>query len=167
MGLPDIFTFNKETKEKAGQLYFRDDHKFTFRFLELEDTIMVERNKDKTVKNGWKHFYSLEFPCAGYKGVAQPGSYTLSYGRDVIFDLYGILPDADKPDKGLPPAKGLQRVDNIIKWLVNIGNVQRMKIIAKRSKNQVYERITLFLGIGLMLQFLIIAIELLMKRGGG
>jgi hypothetical protein len=154
--------------EKGLQLYFRDDVKFIFRFLPLEDTFLQLRNKERVVIRGWKHFYSNQFPFTGYKNIPS-GFVTISSGRDVITDVYGVIPSQELPDSGVvvKDAKdGNIRLVKIVKWLSEVGEARRLKIMAKRVKNSSYDRIVLFLGIGLMLEILIIVIELLQRRGG-
>jgi hypothetical protein len=168
--------FGGDLVEKALQLYFRDDLRFVFRRLELEDTFLEQRNKDKTIVKGWKHFYKNQFPFVGYKNIPA-GMVTLSFGRDVILDPYGLVPEAEKPDKGIKivgdvinskisiQANGM-RVTNIIKWLVEVGTARRRKIMAKRHKGNSYDRLILFLGSSLMLEIVLIVIILLQRRAG-
>lgn len=151
-------------KEKGLQLYFRDDGRFIFRRLELEDTFLEEKNNEHVIIRGWKHFFKNQFPFAGYKGI-KPGMVTLSCGRDVVLDPYDLVPDTEKPDKGTKELiKPIVRATNIVKWLVEVGNARRLKLMAKRAKNVATDRIILFLGAGLMVELLIIAIIVLQKR---
>jgi hypothetical protein len=152
--------------EKGLQLYFRDDLRFIFRKMELEDTFLQEKNKEKTIIRGWKHFYRNQFPFVGYKNIPA-GMVTMSFSRDVVLDPYKLVPEAEKPDKGIADLKGILRVTNIVHWLAEVGNARRLKIMAKRNKGGSYDRIVLFLGSGLMLEILVIVLILLQRRGGG
>lgn len=153
-----LFSFGPP-KEKRTQLFFRDDGKFQFRKLELEDTFLVEKNKDDVVQKGWKHFYRNQFPFEGYKGIPAD-MVTMSFARDVLLDPYDLVETRDKPDKG----KGL--VSEVISWLVEVGTMRRLKMIAKRGKISTYDKIVLFLGAAFMCQVLIIGLMVLAKRGG-
>jgi hypothetical protein len=155
-----------EPIEKSLQLYFRDDGRFIFRFLELLETIMVERNKEKAIIRGWKHIFGNQFPFVGYKNIPS-GKVTLGFNRDVILDPYKLVPDSEKPDKGAVDTKGLVRIKSIVKWLTDIGEARRLKLMAKRGKNSSYDRIIMFLGIGFMLEIVIICIVLLQNRVAG
>ena len=152
--------------EKSLQLYFRDDGRFIFRFLEMTETILVERNKEKTIIRGWKHIFCILFPFVGYKNIPS-GKVILGFNRDVILDPYKLVPDSEKPDRGVSDAKGLVRIKSIVKWLTDIGDARRLKLMAKRAKNTSYDRLIMFLGIGFMLEIVIICIVLLQNRAAG
>lgn len=130
--------------EKRTQLYLRDDGKFTFRKLPIKDTFMVEKKGDEILK-GWKHFYKLQFPFAGYKGM-QADMVTLGFDRDIILDPFGIVKDADKPDKGKPI--------NENKFITEIAETQRYKHQAKPGQQLLLNKVTIFLGIGTLLMAL-------------
>jgi len=90
-------------KEKQLQLYFREDGKVQFRMLEVEDTFLVEKKNGQRIA-AWKLAYKLLLPFAGY-GDIKPGNVTVSYARDIIFDPFKLLKDAEKPDKSKSIAK--------------------------------------------------------------
>lgn len=156
-------------KEKAEQLHFRDDSSFEFRFLEIEDTFLVERDKED-IKRGWKHLFRLQFPFAGYKNMRK-GQVTLSFDRDIILDPYGIIEnDRDNPEKR-QEKKVMDVFGNEVKlkgtraWLSDVGEARRSKIMGRRKPSQSYNRIILFLGGTLILQILIVGIEVLVRMG--
>ena len=71
-------------KEKRTQLFFRDDGKFIFRKLEIEDTFLVEKFNKEVVK-GWKHYFKLQVPFPGLKGIAAD-MVTMGCDRDIVLD---------------------------------------------------------------------------------
>jgi len=123
-------------KEKRTQLFFRDDGKFTFRKLTIQDTFMVEKKGDDILK-GWKHFFKLQFPFAGYKGM-QPDMVSLAYDRDIILDPYGIVAENDKPDK--------RKKMNENPWITEIAETQRYKHQSNPSSQFVADKIVLIVG---------------------
>lgn len=142
-------------KEKRTQLYFRDDGKFTFRKLRIEDTFLVEKKGDDIIK-GWKHFYKLQFPFVGLGGSALElkkaiGSdmVTLGYDRDIILDPFGIVDDKEKPDK--------KRAINDNPWITDVAEGQRYKAQNKPGNRLLVEKITLILGACTVLIVLAIA----------
>jgi hypothetical protein len=147
-------------KESRTQLLFRDDGKFIFRKLEVEDTFLQEKNKDNVIVKGWKHFYKLQFPFPGGQGV-KADMVTLSFSRDVVLDPYNLIDYRDIPDNKGNPAKV-----GIAQWLVDVGQARRLKMIVKRGKGSIYDKITLFLGAGFMLEILIILILALRSKAG-
>lgn len=159
-----IFDFGTP-KEKRTQLYFRDDGKFTFRRLEIEDTFLVERNKDGMIIRGWKHFYNNQFPFGGYRNIAAD-MVTLSSGRDIVLDPYNLVPEKEKPGKVAKQAVKVAGQPPIVDWLVEVGNMRRLKEMSKRGKASTYDKIVLFLGTALMLEILIIGILVAANRMG-
>lgn len=100
-------------KEKRTQLYFREDGKFHFRKLEVEDTFLVEKRNGKRF-SAWKLAYKLQLPFAGFKDIKRD-NVTVSFARDIIFDPFDVLPAAEKPD----------RSKNISKpWITSIAESQ-------------------------------------------
>ena len=88
-----------ETTEKTGQLLIRDNGNFRFRMLELADASLVEK-KNKQVVKGWRHYFKLEHQFKGF-GRIPPGMYTLCHERDIVYDPYNVLSEAEKPEKDL------------------------------------------------------------------
>lgn len=156
-------------KERRTQLHFRDDGTFEFRKLEIEDTFLVERNKEEIVK-GWKHFYRNQFPFAGFKSI-KPDQVTLSYDRDIILDPYEITKDdEDNPEKSTRVIQDdTQRFEQrgVKVWLSSVGEARRLKMMANRAKSSSYNRIILFLGSALMVELLIIGLIIARGEGGG
>lgn len=128
-------------KEKRTQLLFRDDGKFTFRKLAIEDTFLVEKIKDNIIK-GWKHFYKLQFPFPGGEGVPAD-MVTLAFDRDIILDPYNILDDKEKPSRN----KGI----NENPWITDVAEGQRYKAQNKPKTMLMVEKITIFIGIATLL----------------
>lgn len=157
-------------KEQRTQLHFRDDGTFEFRKLDIEETFLVEKDKNGEIVKGWKHFYNNQFPFAGYKGI-KADQVTMSFDRDIILDPYGLIEtDKDNPNKSqkiLNDAAVRSKQGNgvgIKAWLADIGEARRLKMMANRAKTSNYNRIILFLGIALIFELLIISLEVLMKR---
>lgn len=90
--------------EKTGQLLFRDNGNFRFRQVEISEASLVEKVQGVVVK-GWRHFFKLQFPFGGYKGI-KAGMYTLSHERDIVYDPFNILSDSDKPE-AITPMTGI------------------------------------------------------------
>lgn len=128
-------------KERRTQLILRDDGKFEFRKLRIIDTFMVLLKGDVVLK-GWKHFYRLQFPFAGYKSI-RPDMVTIAYDRDIILDPFNIIKEGDKPGKNKPI--------NENKWISDVAETQRYKHQSKPSKQLLLGKVTLFLGIGTIL----------------
>lgn len=131
-----IFGLLGPPKEKRTQLLFRDDGKFIFRKLEIEDTFLVEKMNKEIIK-GWKHFFKLQFPFPGLKGIPAD-MVTLAFDRDIILDPYGIVDDKDKPDKH----KKIDEND----WITDVADGQRYKAQNKPGNMLMLDKITLMLG---------------------
>ncbi len=134
-------------KEKRTQLFFRDDGKFIFRKLLIEDTFLVEKAGDDIIK-GWKHFFKLQFPFPGLKGITAD-MVTLGFDRDIILDPYGLVDEKDKPDK--------HRKINDNDWITDVAEGQRYKAQNKPGTMLLLDKITMFLGAAVLIIVLAIA----------
>lgn len=128
-------------KEKRTQLRFRDDGKFTFRKMYIEDTFLVEKIKDIIIK-GWKHFYKLQFPFPGGEGIPAD-MVTLAFDRDIILDPYNILDEKEKPSRN--------RNINDNPWITEVAEGQRYKAQNKPKTMLLVEKITMFIGIATLI----------------
>lgn len=142
-----MFNILGPPKEKRTQLHFRDDGKFTFRKLLIMDTFLVEKYKDDIIK-GWKHFYKLQFPFAGLKGISAD-MVTLGFDRDIILDPYGIVDEKEKPNKN--------RKINDNPWITEVADGQRYKAQNNPGNMLMLDKITVFLGVATLLIVLAIA----------
>ena len=86
-------------KERGTQLYFRDDGGFHFRTLDIEDTFVVEKNKQKEAVKAWMMRYKLLKRFDGFKSIGAD-MVTVSYGRDIVFDPFRQLNESEVPEKG-------------------------------------------------------------------
>jgi len=132
-------------KEQRTQLFFRDDGKFIFRKLPIVDTFLVEKKGDDIVK-GWKHFYKLQFPFAGFKGISAD-MVTMGFDRDIILDPFNIIDEKDKPD--------VRKKINENPWITDVADGQRYKAQNKPSNKLLLEKITTFLGVATL--FIVLA----------
>lgn len=138
------------SKEQRTQLFFRDDGKFTFRKLEVEDTFLVEKT-DNAIVRGWKHYYSLQFPFTGY-GKIPADMVTLGYSRDIILDPFGLVSDIEKPEAG-----GVSKLDK--RGISDVAETQRYKVQNKPTGMYLVDKVTLILGAGFLLQLIFAGIR--------
>lgn len=135
-------------KEQRTQLFFRDDGKFVFRKLPFEDACLVEKVGGEIIK-AWKHFYSTQIPFNGFKNI-HADMVTLAHDRDIILDPFNKIPDIDKPEKSQ---------NGILGWIANIGEIQRYKQQNKPQSTLLIDKITYFLGAGLIIMMLAFGIR--------
>lgn len=134
-------------KEKRTQLFFRDDGKFIFRKMLIEDTFLVEKVDNNIIK-GWKHFFKLQFPFAGLKGIGAD-MVTLGFDRDIILDPYNLVDDKDKPD--------IRKKINENDWVTEVAEGQRYKAQNKPGSMLMVDKVTVFLGVAVLIMVLAIA----------
>lgn len=140
-------------KERRTQLFLRDDGKFQFRKLEMEHGAMVEKQSGEIVK-AWPHFYKLQKTFNGYKGIGAD-MVTIAFDRDIILDPDDQLSSDEKPEKGTQLVK---------KWISRIGEAQRYKVQNKPGSMLLWDKITMFLGTALVLEWVIIGINIAINR---
>jgi hypothetical protein len=142
-------------QEQRTQLHFRDDGRFEFRKMKMEATFLIEKLDDQIVK-GWKHLFKNQYPFPGYKKMGAD-LITLSYDRDLILDPYGVVTEEELPTKDKKPEQG-KHTQPMKEWLVSVGNAQRLKIMAKPSGSTLADKLTIFMGIALVLEIITILV---------
>jgi len=75
---------------------------------------------------------------------------TIAFDRDIILDPYDQLSPTEKPEKGP------QLIKN---WISRIGEGQRYKVQNKPGSMLMLDKITMFLGTALVLEWVIIGIN--------
>jgi len=136
-------------KEQRTQLYFRDDGRFIFRKLDIENTFLVEKTKTGEASKAWMLRYKLLKRFDGFKGIGAD-MVTVSYARDIVFDPFSQLKVNEKPEKG----KGL--IKEFIKKIATSICYQH----ERTAKGTTFvETITLFLGVTMVLLALAIGIK--------
>jgi hypothetical protein len=136
-------------KERRTQLFFRDDGKFQFRKLEIEHGAQVEKQNDEIIK-AWPHFYGLQKVFNGFKGIGAD-MVTIAFDRDIILDIYDQLSPDEKPEKGHQLIKS---------WISRIGEGQRYKVQNKPGSMLLWDKITMFLGTALVLEWVVIGVNI-------
>jgi hypothetical protein len=134
-------------KEKGDQLHFYADGSFEFRKKPLEDGCIVERVEDQVLK-AWPYFYSAQMQFDGYKSI--PASMPiLSFDRDMILDPFNKIPQSEtvngKPDKNDV---------NVKKWLSQLAESMRYKVMSKPGSMLLVDKITVFLGVALLMEII-------------
>jgi len=135
-------------KEKRTQLYFPDYGGFEFRKLPLEDSCLVEKANGEVVK-AWKHFYCNQLTFDGYKNI-HAAMVTLGFDRDFVLDPFNKIPVA-----GDVSGKPKRNEADIKKWTSQVAESQRYKVMNKHGNLLLLDKITMFLGIGLLLLIII------------
>lgn len=91
-----------DTNEVKGlQVLFKDNRHIKFRQLPIRHTCLAEvdvRDKNIVVK-AWKDYFRNHYSFKGYKNLA-PGEATLSFERDIVFNLNKVLDVTQLPKTG-------------------------------------------------------------------
>lgn len=145
MGLfsPDI--------ERRTALHWFDDGSFKLEKREFEDACLVEK-KDKEVIRAWKHFYTAEIPFDGYKGMTAD-MVTMTFNRDFILDIFNKVPVSANASAGKPKANDEK---SIREWTSQVAESERYKVMNKKGSMLLIEKITMWLGIALILELLLL-----------
>lgn len=86
-------------RERGCQLYFRDDGPFHFRMLDIDDASLVAKTQSGEASMAWQLHYKLLKQFVGFKKIAA-NMVTISFGRDIVLDIFSQLKDHEKPEKG-------------------------------------------------------------------
>lgn len=136
-------------KEQRTQLHFRSDMRFQFRNVELEGSDQVIK-QDGEIVEAWPDFFNLQKSFNGYKNI-NAAKVTVVFDRDIILDPFKQLSDEEKPEKGRRLVKS---------WITRIGESQRYKVQNKPGRMLLLDKITMFLGTALVLEWVIIGINI-------
>lgn len=152
MGLFDGLTGT--VKEQKTQLFFHDDGSFEFKRREFIDSCLVEKRDNVAIK-AWKHFYSLDMPFPGYRNLPA-GTVSLAFNRDFILDPFEKVPVSEAPNTG-KPVKNDDR--KIREWTSQVAESQRYKVMNKPGNLLLWDKITMFLGAGFILELVAFGIS--------
>ena len=137
-------------KERRTQLFIRDDGTFIFRKLDVENTFLVSKDaSNQVVESAWLMPYKLLKRFDGYKNIGAD-MVTLSYGRDIVLDLFNQLGDREKPNKGADIRKEFVR---------KIAQATFYKHVRKAKGSLFMEKVTMYLGVILILLALAIGLK--------
>lgn len=139
------------TKEQRTQLHFFDDGSFQFRKLPMKEACLVQE-ADGVVLKAWPTFYASEIQFDGYRNIPAD-MVTLSFDRDFILDIFNKVPVSETKE-------GKPKKDNtsITRWTAQIAESQRHKVMVKGGKLLLMDKITIFLGVALLLLVLVFAL---------
>lgn len=142
-------------KEERTQLHFLDDGSFEFRKLPFQDACLIEKKDDK-IDRAWKHFYASELRFDGYGKKFPADMVILGFNRDFILDPFNKIPVHENPAGGKP--KKIEA--DIRSWTAQVAESQRYKVMNKPGNMLLMDKITLFLGLALILEIFIIGISM-------
>lgn len=123
------------------QILFKDNRSVKFRKLLIEHTCLCEKKGDETLR-GWKHYFNNQYLHRGFAGLPV-GKATLSFERDIVLNIHGVLKEDVLPKKG-----------GDIKQHKDIGVSRIRQIAAKPQMNAGQEKINLVLSITLIIMAL-------------
>lgn len=139
--------FGNNKQNKRQQLLLHDDNSFEFVDREVVDTFLVESKgsgDEKIFLRAWRHLYNNQFTFPGCQGV-KAGQVTLSFERDVIYDLFGVVPETEriggsKYNRNKTTKYGLELTPTM-QWLADVGHARRFKLFGKRHKSMNMDKI--------------------------
>ena len=120
------------------QILFKDNRSVKFRKLPMEHTCLCEKKGDVHLRD-WKHYYRLSYFHRGFKALPV-GKATISFERDIVLNLHGILQEKELPLKG-----------GDIKQHRDIGISRIRQIAAKPYVNPATEVINVVLSVALII----------------
>jgi len=156
-----FFDFMGSSKESKTQLMFYDDGSFEFKRRLFQDTCLIEK-KDETIVKAWKHFYGTDLRFDGYRGCFKADMVALGFDRDFILDPFDRVPVSITPNAGKPDNRDEAKIKA---WTAQVAEAQRYKVMNKPTTLLLWDKITMWWGIGLVLE--LIALGISKATGGG
>ena len=137
------------TPQQRVQLLLGDDASAEFRRLPVRSSSLCEVDGED-ITRGWPLFNKLLKRFDGGNGLPS-GMVQIAFERDIILDPYSQVDPAEKPEKG----PGLVK-----EWIRNVAETARYKHQKRRAVNQIWSKVTLFMGGALILMVLMIGLKL-------
>jgi hypothetical protein len=113
------------------------------------DSCLVQKKND-SVEKAWKHFFGTEKKFPGYNKI-HADMVTLGYDRDFILDPFNQIKETSSPNGGKP----VKTEAGIRVWTSQVAESQRYKVMNKPGSNMVVNKVTMWLGIALVLELLV------------
>lgn len=120
------------------QILFKDNRSVKFRKLPIEHTCLCEKKGEDTIR-GWKHYYKNQYLHRGFSNLPV-GKATLSFERDIVLNVHGVLKEEELPKKG-----------GDIKQHRDIGISRIRQIAAKPQHSPATEAINIVLSVALLI----------------
>ncbi len=134
------------TRGKRTQLMFYDDFTVAFRELDIQDGAFVVKGTSDELTDAWDAPNKLILPFEGM-GKLRKSAVIMCIESDIIFDPFNKLSDNDKPTIG---------PDLIKKRISKKAEAIRYRHQAKPGESLIMNRVTLFLGIAIIMEMLIL-----------
>jgi hypothetical protein len=142
------------SKERKTQLMFYDDGSFEFKSRLFQDSCLIEK-KDENVVKAWKHFYGTDMRFDGYRAI-RADMVSIGFDRDFILDPFDKVPISATPNAGKP---GKSSDAQIKAWTAQVAEAQRYKVMNKPTTLLLWDKITMWLGIGFVLELVAFGIS--------
>lgn len=97
MGFKFMSIFSGPSNEGL-QILFKDNRSVKFNKIPIEHTCLCEKQGEQTIR-GWKHHYKTQYLHRGFKNLPV-GKATLSFERDIVLNIHGVLTEDELPKKG-------------------------------------------------------------------
>jgi len=134
-----------KAKIKRTQLFHYDngDREFIKRDIVGESATQFDHTGEPV--GSWWDPYATLYPFDGYKGIPA-GAVQMAYGRHFHLEMHDILSDEQRP----PDENAMDTP-----WITAIAEARCVEITKAAKPRTIYEKLTLILGLALILEVLI------------
>ena len=163
-----MFGFGNDKLSYMWQLLLHDDHSFEFVRREVIDTCLVETKgsgDEKEYLHAWLHRHDNQFAIAGYQSVP-PGLVTVSTERDIIEDVFGVIPAVELPGGKVEKNRNGRGSSPMEQWDGTIVDARVRKMQGNRAKSHGSDKVITTLAIMNVAGVIGIIIQILMSRMG-
>ena len=137
--------FTQVRKEERTQLYHYDNGDLEFVKRPLVGGSPTQLDKAGNPRRSWIDYYQCLYPFDGFQGISAD-AVQLAYGRHYHMEVHDILSDDIRP----PESDKLNDP-----YITAIAEARAVEITKTANPHSSYDRLILFLGIGLVLEFVI------------
>jgi len=145
------------TKAKRMQLFHHDNGDLEFIRRDIVGESVTEFDNTGDPKRSWMDYFETLYPFNGYGGVPAD-AVQLAYGRHFHLEIHNILSDEKRP----PDTDSMTNNQ----FITSIAESRAMEIAKSAKPRTIYEKITIVLSIGLIIEILAWGVALALRHSG-
>jgi hypothetical protein len=143
-----------KVKAQRMQLYHHENSDLEFIKRPVVGESVTEFDDTGDPKRSWIDYYETLYPFNGYEGVPAD-AVQLAYGRHFHLEIHDILKDDKRP----PDTDSM--INNV--FITAVAESRAMELAKTAKPKTVYEKLTLLLGSGFIIELIIWGVALALK----
>jgi len=132
------------------QMFYCDDSDIEFRVRPIIGASVIQKDNTGEPVAAWSDFFQTLYPFDGYMGIPG-GAIQLAYGRHFHLEIHDILSEEIRP----PDDDAMDSP-----YIAHVAESRAIQLAKAAKPRTVYEKLTMILGGGLILEFLLWGLQI-------